>query len=858
MTREVAGRRWLALAVVVALVVACAPQGPTTSDPDEPSAPAGSDDASEEAPGGDGAPIEPAAPGSFPDLDVPAIGSAYVDFGEDGLDRWRDEVPDIEDVTVTSSLDGEDQPSLYLPPSGDGEQPLLVVAHSWSTGYTQHLAIPFARWAQGAGWGFLHPDFRGVNDRPEATGSDLAVQDVVDAIDVAVERGGVDPERVFVLGFSGGGMMSLLLAGRHPDRIAGAVAWVPVEDLEDWYVHNLEDQPDEDYADQIEASCGGDPTSDPAAAEDCAARSPSAHLAAARDAGVPRRRRPRARRRQRAGRPRGAGVRRARGRGRPAGRGRRLGRRRRAAAGRPGRRGDGPDRVRRRRPARPLRPRLGAGHLRRLRRRARPRVPPRPRLALVPGRARLSGDGAGPAGSSTHDPVGPRRGPARRGTLGGSVRVRRGRGTASHPRPSPVLSRSTRGHQDRAAGPRRAPEGRTGGRQLRARGPAGPPRRARRGRARRQGPEAGQAAQDGPVAQRHHQALAGSGHRELRPVRVAVGVRLPEASGRARRLPRAAELRAADHRPGRGRPDPDLPHGPRRPGPVHPPVGPARGGHPHRAAQRHHPPLRRPHLRLVSPQDLRDVALELADLADARTLAAFRGHLEVRTKADGSWVTEVDEGVERELRAAIRARFPDHAILGEEDGRDGPEDAPTWVIDPIDGTTNFVRGNPVFATLVAVQVDGEEVAGVVSAPALGTRFDGVAGGEARQDGRTIHVSEVATLPDAEVAFGGLSYFADAGYGGVVGELAARTGRQRGYGDFWQHCLVAAGSTDLAVEADVKLWDLAAVKVVVEAAGGRFTDLAGRRTAAGGSALSSNGALHDEVLTLFADARAAAV
>lgn len=259
----------------------------------------------------------------------------------------------------------------------------------------------------------------------------------------------------------------------------------------------------------------------------------------------------------------------------------------------------------------------------------------------------------------------------------------------------------------------------------------------------------------------------------------------------------------------------------------------------------------------MSGEELRDIALELADLADDRTLPAFRGQLDVRTKPDGSWVTEVDEDVERTLRTAIHDRFPDHAVLGEEDGRDGPDDAPTWIIDPIDGTTNFVRGNPVFATLIAVQIDGEEVAGVVSAPALGTRFDAVAGGQARQDGRTIHVSEVADLPDAEVAFGGLSYFADAGYGEVVGELAARTGRQRGYGDFWQHCLVAAGSTDVAVEAEVNLWDLAAVKVVVEAAGGRFTDLTGCRTADGGSALSSNGALHAEVLALFADARAAA-
>jgi histidinol-phosphatase len=253
-------------------------------------------------------------------------------------------------------------------------------------------------------------------------------------------------------------------------------------------------------------------------------------------------------------------------------------------------------------------------------------------------------------------------------------------------------------------------------------------------------------------------------------------------------------------------------------------------------------------------EDLLAVAHELADLADARTLPAFRGALEVRTKPDGTWVTEVDEAVEQELREAVLRRFPGHAFLGEEAGRQGPADAPTWIVDPIDGTTNFVRGNPVFATLVAVQVDGVEVAGVVSAPALGTRFDGLAGGEAHQDGRVIQVSGTDRLADAEVAFGGLDHFQATGGWEAVGRLVERSARQRGYGDFWGHCLVAAGSTDVAIEAAVNLWDLAAVKVVVEAAGGRFSDLAGVRTAAGGNALSTNGLLHQDVLDLLADAR----
>ncbi len=241
---------------------------------------------------------------------------------------------------------------------------------------------------------------------------------------------------------------------------------------------------------------------------------------------------------------------------------------------------------------------------------------------------------------------------------------------------------------------------------------------------------------------------------------------------------------------------------------------------------------------------------DLADAADAMSLGAFRRHLDVRTKSDGTWVTDVDESVERTLRSLIGQRFPGHAVLGEEGGREGPDDAPTWILDPIDGTSNFVKGNPIFATLIAVQVDGREVAGVVSAPALTTRWDGVADGVAHQDGREIHVSPVRHLRDAEVAFGGLDYFADRGWNDAVERLIAGTRRQRGYGDFWNHCLVASGSTDIAVEADVSVWDLAAVKVVVEAAGGRFTDFRGRPSADGGNALSTNGALHDEVLALF--------
>jgi histidinol-phosphatase len=254
-------------------------------------------------------------------------------------------------------------------------------------------------------------------------------------------------------------------------------------------------------------------------------------------------------------------------------------------------------------------------------------------------------------------------------------------------------------------------------------------------------------------------------------------------------------------------------------------------------------------------------AHHLADLADAITLPGFVDRFapgaaggDVERKDDGTAVTTFDRDTERAVRAAVADRFPGHAFLGEEDGLAGAAGAPRWIVDPIDGTTNFVDGNPVWATLIALQVDGVEEIGVVSAPALGSRWDGVRGGVAHQDGRVIRVSETATLADAQVTFGGLSYFHERGLDGTVTALTAATRRQRGFGDFWQHCLVAAGTCDVAIEAEVNLWDLAAVKVIVEAAGGRFTDLEGRVTADGGSAIATNGRLHDEVLRIVAGQR----
>jgi len=262
----------------------------------------------------------------------------------------------------------------------------------------------------------------------------------------------------------------------------------------------------------------------------------------------------------------------------------------------------------------------------------------------------------------------------------------------------------------------------------------------------------------------------------------------------------------------------------------------------------------------VRTADVLGLARELADVADALTLAAFRNAPEVRRKTDGTEVTEVDIAVEAALRARIAATFPDHAVLGEEDGW-GATDAgvatgrPRWTIDPIDGTTNFVKGNPIFATLIACSIDEQDLVGVVSAPALGTRWEGVVGEGARQDGRRIAVSSVASMADAEVSVGGFADIEER-TPGLLAALGSRTARQRGYGDFWGYCLLAAGSTDMVVEARLNPWDLAAVRAVVEAAGGTVTDLDGVGRSDGGSAVASNGRLHEELLALIGAHRSA--
>ena len=242
------------------------------------------------------------------------------------------------------------------------------------------------------------------------------------------------------------------------------------------------------------------------------------------------------------------------------------------------------------------------------------------------------------------------------------------------------------------------------------------------------------------------------------------------------------------------------------------------------------------------------LALELADLADGLALPRFRAlDLVVESKPDLTPVSEADRAVEQAIRARLAEVRPDHAVLGEEFGATEDRSGWRWVIDPIDGTANYVRGVPVWATLLALEHDGELVLGVVSAPALGRRWWAERGGGAFADGQPIRVSGVTDLADASLAWAGTATFARQGKGEALLDLVQRAWRARGYGDFWMHLLVAEGAVDAAFEPEVAYYDVAAVQVIVEEAGGRFTDLSGRARADGGSALSSNGHLHGAVL-----------
>ena len=234
-------------------------------------------------------------------------------------------------------------------------------------------------------------------------------------------------------------------------------------------------------------------------------------------------------------------------------------------------------------------------------------------------------------------------------------------------------------------------------------------------------------------------------------------------------------------------------------------------------------------------------ALELADLADSLSLPRFRaGDLRVETKPDRTPVTDADRAVERALRSRVERDRPGEGALGEEEGDDGG--SVRWVIDPIDGTKNFSRGLPVWATTIALERDGAFVCSVVSAPALGHRWWAERGSGAFRDGDAIRVSAVSRLADASVS---------CCYGCDLARVEPSVWHARGFGDFWQHMLVAEGSLDAAVDARLAVWDYAPLVPIVEEAGGRVTGLDGGAPRADEQVVSSNGPLHDGLLALLA-------
>jgi len=247
--------------------------------------------------------------------------------------------------------------------------------------------------------------------------------------------------------------------------------------------------------------------------------------------------------------------------------------------------------------------------------------------------------------------------------------------------------------------------------------------------------------------------------------------------------------------------------------------------------------------------DLR-LALELAEAADEITMKHFRtASLGVRTKADKTPVSEADEAVERMIRERLANDRPDDGIVGEEYGATGSTSR-RWIIDPIDATKNYVRGIPIFATLIGLEENGQTVVGVVSAPALGRRWSASRGSGAFCNGLAIRASNIESLEEANIGYDSVTDFDRTGNAEQFLALVRRCGRARGLGDFWIHMLVAEGAVDIAVEPTVAAWDVAAVQVIVEEAGGRFTDLAGDARYDGGSALSTNGALHETVLEML--------
>jgi histidinol-phosphatase len=255
-----------------------------------------------------------------------------------------------------------------------------------------------------------------------------------------------------------------------------------------------------------------------------------------------------------------------------------------------------------------------------------------------------------------------------------------------------------------------------------------------------------------------------------------------------------------------------------------------------------------PDVPYVHPADLRaflDFAIDAAWAAGQSTLAHFQAGVAVEQKADASPVTVADRGGEQMLRTLIGARFPDHAILGEEYGHDGSHARYRWVIDPIDGTQSFIRGVPIYGVLLGLEVDRVPVVGVSHFPALNEMVAAATGQGCWWNGRRARVSRVDRLEDAGVGYSDSRMLAERLGSGWL-DLQRATRVQRGWGDCYGHCLVATGRLDVMLDAAMNPWDCCALIPILEEAGGRFTDWRGRTGIDVADAFSTNGVLHEEI------------
>jgi len=248
-----------------------------------------------------------------------------------------------------------------------------------------------------------------------------------------------------------------------------------------------------------------------------------------------------------------------------------------------------------------------------------------------------------------------------------------------------------------------------------------------------------------------------------------------------------------------------------------------------------------------------ETALEAARAASVPILEYFHGSFEVETKSDRTPVTVADREAELAIRAVIRKAFPDHGIYGEEFGRSDRDSEYMWLVDPIDGTKSFVRGYGMFSTQIALMFRDEVIVGVSNAPVMGEMAWATRNGGAWLDDEPIRVSTISSVAEASISTGNLGTLARSGRWQALGDVIAQANRGRGYGDYYHYHRLAAGQLDAVIESDVNILDIAALSLIVQEAGGTFTDLAGQAVdLQTTSVLAATRGLHSSLLPVLAE------